>query len=85
MYQLKPMITTFEAALSYIERFGRPKLYYFNSVIESVVLSGGSATASYFLGYFYTFCSCSFSLLYTSPSCADENERKNRRFREDSC
>ena len=42
MYQLKPMITTFEAALSYIERFGRPKLYYFNSVIESVVLSGGS-------------------------------------------
>ena len=42
MYQLKPMITTFEAALSYIERFGRPKLYYFNSVIESIVLCGGS-------------------------------------------
>ena len=42
MYQLKPMITTFEAALSYIEHFGRPKLYYFNSAIESVVLSGGS-------------------------------------------
>ena len=39
---LKPMVTTFEAALNYIKHFGRPKLYYFNSVIESVVLSGGS-------------------------------------------
>jgi len=42
MYQLKPMVTTFEAALSYIERFGRPKLFYFNSAFESIVLSGGS-------------------------------------------
>ena len=42
MHILKPMITTFEVALSYIKHFGRPKLYYFNSVIESIVLSGGS-------------------------------------------
>jgi len=42
MYILNPMVTTFETALNYIEHFGRPKLYYFNSVIESIVLSGGS-------------------------------------------
>jgi len=39
---LNPMVTTFEAALSYIEHFGRPKLFYFNSAFESIVLSGGS-------------------------------------------
>ena len=42
MYILKPKITTFETALNYIEHFGKPKLYYFNSAFESIVLSGGS-------------------------------------------
>ena len=42
MHELKPMIRTFETALEYIEHFGRPKLYYFNSAFESIVLSGGS-------------------------------------------
>ena len=42
MQILKPMVTTFDAALMYIEHFGRPKLYYFNSAFESIVLSGGS-------------------------------------------
>ena len=42
MHELKPMIRTFEAALEYIKHYGRPKLYYFNSAFESIVLSGGS-------------------------------------------
>ncbi len=42
MHILKPMVTTFDVALGYIGWYGRPKLYYFNSVIESIVLSGGS-------------------------------------------
>jgi len=42
MHILKPMVTTFDAALNYIKHFGKPRLYYFNSVFESVVLSGGS-------------------------------------------
>ena len=42
MHILKPMVTTFDAALNYIKYFGKPRLYYFNSVFESVVLSGGS-------------------------------------------
>ena len=42
MHILKPMVTTFDAALMYIEHFGKPKLYYFNSAFESIVLSGGS-------------------------------------------
>jgi len=42
MHILKPMITTFEGALGYIGWYGRPKLYYFNSAFESIVLSGGS-------------------------------------------
>ncbi|MCD6213390.1 MAG: hypothetical protein J7J46_00250 [Candidatus Desulfofervidus sp.] len=42
MHILKPMVTTFEAALEYIKHYGRPRLFYFNSAFESIVLSGGS-------------------------------------------
>ena len=42
MHILNPMVTTFDVALMYIEHFGKPKLYYFNSAFESIVLSGGS-------------------------------------------
>jgi len=42
MHELKPMIRTFEAALEYIKHYDRPKLFYFNSAFENIVLTGGS-------------------------------------------